>query len=101
MRSTPRAAIAATGDGTTTQYRRETWGAASGGWGLFGCGGRLLRALIVKLERQLTIRSNHFVVTFVGPDDFLHQAVANHVAIVELDEADSLHAAQHIHHFDQ
>src|ERR1700691_2904249 len=52
-------------------------------WG--GLDGRRFR----EFERQLTVDTDDLVVAFVSLDDFLHQIVAHHVAVVELNEADA------------
>ena len=47
-------------------------------------------------RRQLASGADGFLMPLVGFHDLLHQAMANDVTIVEIDKADSFHAAQHL-----
>ena len=72
-------------------------GATGSGWlagrGRFGRG-------FGQLQRKLP-SADGFLIPLVSLHDFLHQAVANDVAFVELDKADAFDAAQHFHGVDQ
>src|ERR1700678_967315 len=48
-------------------------------------------------QRQLASSADGFLMALVGFYDLLHQAVADNVAFVEIDKADSFPAAQHLH----
>src|SRR5581483_5033465 len=50
-----------------------------------------------ELQGQLTSRASEVVVAFVSLDDALHQAVADDIALVEVNEADAFDAAQNLH----
>jgi hypothetical protein len=59
-----------------------------------------LGGLLGQPQRQLAICADGFVLALVRLHDFLHQAVAHHVAVIELDELDTFHAAKNVGHFD-
>ena len=52
-------------------------------------------------KRELAARADGLVVLLVGLDDALHQGVAHHVLVVELDEADAFDALQDFDRIDQ
>src|SRR5579864_6109157 len=69
-----------------------------------GCGRRSFRRLsrrLLEFERELAVGADQLVVTLVGLHDFLDQAVAHHIAVVKLNEADALYVAQDVDHFNE
>src|ERR1700720_4188430 len=60
-------------------------------------GSRALARRFAQLQIELAPEAGHFLIPLVSLNDALHQAVTNHIAIVEIYEADAFDAAQYVY----
>src|SRR5581483_10590777 len=61
----------------------------------------IFRSGLGQLERELSAGADRIVISLVCLDDALHERVPHHVALIELHEADALHALENFEGIDQ